>query len=1292
MAANQCDIYPILSNGEPSSLYKDLLERLDYNRALTNYIYAAYLQQGVAAQMDSAHYVRNNQNEHSAEDVMKHLNVETLLRNSNDEYSARRSVGAIDNNGKTIVYTDGKLALDKADAFNDSNTGLTASVYKSEGGYQIYVEKRDARTQVNTGIVKEQLKLWDTIKQALLLKNIDLDSLARLNPDIFNPINTPILLDWLNNIYNMQYQHLRYLSTNDLEILLTINGNNTAVQRLITRFGNLTSAAQNLYNYLNNSAQFSSTDVSRLDTASRVLTQLGGLNVPDLITQTDNESTAIKNSESSFLIQDTLDSFEKDLKKPLFEDTDKKISSLYDLAVKSALILKEQLDEAKSQKDAQRVLDLENKLTLIHHQIEGKSYYAGTLEMMQGLMQSLNSIRQTLSTPPTGTRLQRLQALVSVHVKIKEIEETYSDIIEAIANLDELAINENISNSDKRSLQQVAISARDALRTIVNIADSSKKDLAADVITEYLGDSVINGVSVQILINSKMKEIGWLDRLLYSATDNSDQLLAAIGTIIRKEQQERDKELQKISDRIQRATYKLEGAGITNTDWMYEPDGHIISDIDWEAYEEAKEIAKNEFIRLGYHGFSLEQEMLNWEEQNTEDRVVDTVNNRTERVPNGNYRKSMPPLSLAQQEYYNTMMQIKGELGTMLPTYARDHYTPPQIRKKFFESMGEIDRNYKKGKVKRVLKVIFERFKDMFFFREDEEFVDSTGYFGETINNAQSTLKGTLKKSIPIFYRNTIKDQSMLSKNFSRAINLMASTAVNFKHMDKIEDTIIFMKDYTKGLGVTEEDSRGNPLINMSKKIGTIVGKRIFKVAESTNNGAFLEGLIDRELYGRTKIKRNVLSKFVLSLINYNSWSALTLNFKGALANDIIGEIQTFIEAMGGEFYGLKDWLEAERDVSNPVGMEERLKDIFQGTKTSLITLINERFNVQNKLFEDLKDKNFYLNAFSRAATSGDNTLLYGIGEYRIHQINLRAILKSEKVLLNGKKVSLEKVFDKTAPVDGVSELIIKPGATRLDGSPITEEYLDSIMNIVKLVNQEHHGAMNTEDRGLIHQYLIGKLLMTFRQWMVKHYKRRFGKAHKDPLTGLIREGFHRTTLNCALVLSCQFAGIRKLAIKTTSSDKVDKLINDYTWSKMTKGRKANVKKSIAEHGLSIILAILYIGLKPAGDDDDDDNSWGNLFLLRMLERLLMEIWGGTPIGVWTEGLKLINKPIPTINTFNKLLYPLTGIGNIGTPIQKGRFKDDDKYLHYLWYEWLPFVKQIDLVINPKEDKTQLWK
>ena len=44
-------------------------------------------------------------------------------------------------------------------------------------------------------------------------------------------------------------------------------------------------------------------------------------------------------------------------------------------------------------------------------------------------------------------------------------------------------------------------------------------------------------------------------------------------------------------------------------------------------------------------------------------------------------------MSPEQKEYYNTMMQIKGELGSLLPEYAQHQFLPPQCRRSFLDAM-----------------------------------------------------------------------------------------------------------------------------------------------------------------------------------------------------------------------------------------------------------------------------------------------------------------------------------------------------------------------------------------------------------------------------------------------------------------------------------------------------------------------------------------------------------------------------------------------------------------------------
>lgn len=1308
MAAPSCDLYPDV-NGEPSKLYQDLLKLAHNDRKLVNYVYAAYLQQGVAAQMDQSNYPRNGQNQHNAKDVFKFLNVDKLLISTADsEYIAMKRAGSIDSDGNKIIYNDGKQALERADVFNNSSLGesFVASVFQHGDEFQIFVERKDSKSVENVGLVKEQLKAWEMLTQAFNGAGVDLDELIKIYPKIFSPTNIPNMVDWLDNVQKMSPSDIVNLSELDLKLLLTINKNNSLIQRLITRYTDIDNLAHTLYAYLRRSSHstLSPADAARFQQLKVTLLSMAGINISTLRASLNSMGQNLRTTEASFLISETIKSLGDKVNPNIITDIgrqNKRITSLSKAAERAVQVLARKLDEAYNQKNAKEVIELKKKLSKLIDNIDGKCYYGGTLELIQNVNSDVNTLLTTLNNPSGNTRMEKILEMANNFKALNDIVENYTDILQALSDLNKIIINDNISQADEQSLQNEAKQALKRLKEVKEILDGSKTQLAVDIMTEYLGDTDVNGIPIAILATSATQDSSILD-ILVSGTDLSNKFAQTIGTIIKRAQQERDKKLLDIKDRIQRATNRLYKAGIKNEDWMYDKDGRIISDIDWGMYYKRRAAYMWSLRAQGIKGYMFDKMLQDWEEQNTEDRVVDVVSKRTERVPK--FKKSFPLLNSAQKEYYDTMMQLKGELGTLLPEYAREQFTPPQIRLNFIDAINRARKEYKgTSRVKRIFKVCMDSFKDMFIWREDDTIVDKTGYYHGEYSGGKSNPDGSLKKRIPIFYYGKLKDPSMLDKNFSRAISLMATTAVNYNSMKTIESTAQYMKDFTNGTPIMEIDDQGNEIVNITENKSTLVVERIKKATRECRLPGLIEGLIDSKIYGRQAFRKTWLNKMWLNLQKFTSWAALTLNLKGAVVNETVGHIQTFIEGMGGEFFSFSDWLKAEAETMDPTRIGGRMADIVNGTKLSIDTLLEERFNIKQDNFSKMKELSYRSSSLGRIYDSVDSMILYGIGEYHIHQINFRAILNSEKVLLNGRKVPLKEIFDKTAPVDGVCKLIIKPGATRLDGSPITEEYLDSIMNIVKLVNQEHHGAMNDEDKGIICRHIWGKSIMHFRQWMVKHYYRRYGKAHKDPLTGLVREGFYRTTLNMMAAQILEFKAIRKLIVKISNStdfaDKLEDFKGMYLYKNMKarndKTRIANLRKASTEIALALALQCLFGLVKgwTEGDDDDDDwMGWSNLQILSIIDRLLVDVIGSTPIGIFGQSQKLINKPIPSVNTINKIMYPISNIEDITKEYEVGRFKGQNKWWHNVKYEFLPFTKQIDDLLYPADHKYDLHK
>lgn len=132
------------------------------------------------------------------------------------------------------------------------------------------------------------------------------------------------------------------------------------------------------------------------------------------------------------------------------------------------------------------------------------------------------------------------------------------------------------------------------------------------------------------------------------------------------------------------------------------------------------------------------------------------------------------------------------------------------------------------------------------------------------------------------------------------------------------------------------------------------------------------------------------------------------------------------------------------------------------------------------------------------------------------------------------------------------------------------EAYLDKIRDRIRYCNQTCHGAMNTEDKGLIHQKMEGRFLMNLRQWMVEHYSRRFRGKHWDATLKEWREGYYRTAGKFLLSWGRALVNFDKeMAIQ---------------WKDMTTEQKANCRRAFAEH---VVLAGLYLLSFALGEPED---------------------------------------------------------------------------------------------------------
>ena len=1259
MAKNSCELYPIIK-GKPSKLYKDLL-KVTGNRPKANYIYAVYLQSGVAAQMDSLGYSRNDQGEHKIADVEKHLDVMSFIRESTEGKVSEvsRTIGATDFSGNPIDYTNAKDALDIAQRHNSTSKGTVAAVYSKGDKFNIVVDVKNARTQLRSAQVEKQLQQWNILKQAINSVGIDIES-ADINKSVYNATNAK---NAIQQMHNIQLTDNKYLDRKEIKDLLVFNESSTQVQRLKQMFGTLDEVAQKIYDSYRTGGVTSS-QKALIDSTLTNCKKYNGLDVNAVSNQIDSVEQAIGNTEEG-KIEDTIKSLNKKYNLDFNEIVlvGNNIRSLSQAASEAAVTLQRQLKKMKAEQGiTPETTRLEQSLHTLMKEINSNRYYIGILGFLNEASTQIQRMENILqNTPQSGSNLERASAMAKSQMQVKSITDGYKNILTSLSNIDNIVSDERLSDADKQVIKDQATK----LVEFFDKHDKTLKELRLNtmttIATEYLGDKLSNGMAVVNIVEMAEKDSTIYD-YLYSIGRVSNPLIATMGNIIRDAQSSRDAKMNAISLRIRRAENKLRKAGF-KSDFMYESNGYIISDIDWTAYNKAKAKFRKGLRGQGNRGLSIDEAMKNWEDANTEDRIVDFDSGRTERVPNATYRKAFPQLTKDQKEYYTTMMQIKGELGTLLPNYAQQQFIPPQVRRSFIDA---IQAAVKGGNLQGLIKAIRTKFKDLTTIREDDDRYARNGIVnGEEYNIVSGALDNTPFRQIPIFYINKIKDQGELLKDFSSAIQHLAGTAINYEAMNNIKDTVEFMADFIKDQEVAA--GRNYKSLDMVEDTGIKVYKQLKAFASNSNTIGIVDGFIDKHIYGVNIKDTGKYHHLLRNLLAYTSVKSLAVNVKGAISNYLVGELQMLIEAGAMEFYNPIDYAWAHKKVfgDNTVGSVGRIMDFMTNNTNSKSVLLAQIFDPLNENFSEQQHQRYYRGPLRHLLGKDFTFIGYGAGEHLIHFVTMYAILHNTKVKINGETKTLYDVFSVGNKVDGNSELIIDKNATYTNDEgqevPIDNAFLEKIRKRIRYTNQTMHGAMNEEDKGLIHQRMAGRFIMNLRQWMVEHYSRRFRSSHYDATLGENREGFYNTTSKFAYAMVGDIFNFQKESM--------------LHWNEMNSMQKANVRRALSE--LTVLSSLLTLSFA-LGEPDEHKKEWLMRMFIYQTKRAITDINGSTPWGIPMEMNTLINSPIAASNVVNAFLYPFAGIGDINETIKSGKHKGENRYFRNIEKYLIPFYGQIE--------------
>lgn len=1282
MSKRTCILYPEAPNGEPSRMYRKLLERLK-DRPLANWFYAVYNVRA-GQDMDNAGIERNRQGEHNADDVLKFLDYATIANDIGTLNEAELQLGAVDINGNRIDYTNAEDALTKAKDFNNNHKGLVATVVQHGDIYNIIVSEKNSKTHAYVDTVSDDLKIWDIYKQVFNAKGVDITAMPQELQSVFNALNTG-LGQYLKNLAGVDIGNLY---KRDAMILFSLSPNSPHVKRIINAFGSIENAAQALDDFNHGAQNLTGPQQVLMMRAINDAKKFQGINMDDLIHQVRDviSTTAMHSPEED--IKDELRRLDKKYKteKNEIHRTSAKIRTLSDVAADAAVTLQRQIRQLEKERgnntEGRRVESILNKLM---KELENKKYYSGVLNFLGEASSQIANIDTLLqSIPQTGTELEKAFGTTKILQDIKSLKDQYYPLISALAD-EHLVIDESISQTDIDNIRQSAKDLKKFFDGKEMALDSLTEGTMVKLMTEIVGNVAPDGGSIINAVRMAAADSSY-SNYLYSIGRASNPVVAAAGSIIRNAQDSRDKKINDISYRIRRATDVLQKSGI-NSEFMYEDDGHIISDIDWGLYKAARTAKIKSLYAQGFRGFDLKQAIEDWEDQNTEDRVVDTTNGRTERVPNDSYHKSQDfkeGWTPEQIKYYDDMMQLKGEIGSLLPSYAQHQYLPPQIRRNFLDALGKA-KNYKD-----VLNAVKTKAENFYKVREDDENYNTNGIIdGDEYNITDGAFDNTPLRQIPIFFVNKV-EQGELLKNFSTGLQALAGTAINYDAMNQVAQVVEFIGDFIK----TQPTRDNKAKADLVETKGLRVFKDLWKKGVSTNTSSIIDGFISQHIYGqhRDPNESNRWSKIFSNIIAYTSFKGLATNLKGALANYLMGEFQMLIEAGAGEFYNIKDYAWAHSKLFGSAGAGGDIMELLTNNVSHKGVLMREMFDPLQENFSQKSHTRYYSSMFRQLVSHDCSFIGYTSGEYLIHYVNMYSLLHNQKVLLNGQKISLYDAFEVTAKQDGNSKLQIKQGVTDLDGNPITEDYIDKIRKKLRYVNQSTHGAMNDEDKGLIHQKIMGRMVMNFRQWMVEHYSRRFRSRHFDASLGMDREGYWVSLKNG--LFNDDTKDVWNNGHKLDAIGMFMKDLYTFTfrseaqWHNLDDMQKYNIKRVRSE----MLMYICLLGLSFAlGDPDKHKKEFWRRWWIYQTKRAILDTEASMPMPqMISSGLTIMNSPMASLNTMNSLLYSFYGLfnGDITTDIKSGKHKGENKYWRNMVKYNVPFFKDWEQLQSMDTDES----
>lgn len=990
--------------------------------------------------------------------------------------------------------------------------------------------------------------------------------------------------------------------------------------------------------------------------------------------------------------------------KPLYKLASE-LRSMRDIALEGERLLAKRLqlykldneyDDAKRERRNEDMEEMNELRTLISNRQYEASCFRILDDTLRQIIRLNNDMERLAEFRDTNNpSIKELAAVARQINKIKQFNDAYTPLIDALLSIDVLVANGEIS-LDEGTVEEIQKIAQEVsgYQTTIN---KSQQLLRFRVIKNWVGmtygeerlkalaSNPEEAQSLELICRRAERDITSIGQNLSSLGDSGNPLLNVLHAIVARQQAQRNNMINEYYSFLQASAAKLKEAGHNDSSFMFAkdengvPTGRFESIYDFDAYERAKqayieELKENE--EMTDREFMMRVRM--WEQDNQQWYVVDESTGRTELLPDLEKYKNehfQEGWDQAMKDYYDDILEYKAMLDSLLPIPAQHLFHAPQVDKSIVESLDVTD---PQGSLKR----LWSKIKDHYFGTNDNVRTgvnpdqlasqsDDTDliYTDDEFEFSKSSFldySGQPVKTVPVYYVKDLEDMNLLSTDATKAMISYACMAVNYGEMTKIADLALLLKEHVREEYVVSQRKAGNKIFEKFNIIDKDYLTPYEVKGENTRIYKALNDFLEANMFGGAHEDMAVLKNGLKThavfedFRSYVSKNALGFNLFSGLSNVTMGEAQMTAEAVGGYHFNVKDLLWAHKEYNKLLG--HFIYEAGSTHKTNKLDLLMNAFNADEEFFRSIQEDIYNKNAFMRVMGKFNSLFLQTAGEHMMHAVGMLAILHH----IQTNHGSLYDAIE-IKSYNGAYQVVLKEGTTidaeakgnkgknwytnlskSSDGLYHVDEdnplNMNTLFNDVSVyinrVNAGLHGGYAQIEKGTANRKWFWRLLTQFRQWMPGTYNELYHGEYYDAIYGINRSGAFNTV----------WKFIKDLAYDVKRGE-VSLALN---WDHLNDFEKSQCKKAFFTSSLFIVmsgLAMLARGLS------DKDRPWASKMLRYQIERLRLETGALVPNMTMLENFtQILQSPMAGIDGVNNILNALK-FWQAADEIESGRYE-----------------------------------